>query len=377
MAADKKVLTIQDISCVGQCSLTVALPIVSACGVETCVLPAAVLSNHTGADFHGFTFRDLTEDIPGIAEKWRKEAISFDAIYTGYLGSSRQIDLVKQMMDTFLPQGGLKIVDPAMADNGALYTGFDMDFVRKMAKLCATADYILPNLTEACLLTGTAYHGGLQDEAELKELLKKLGALGAKHVILKGICFEAGKISNAIYDSASGELQCDVTRRVPYSSHGTGDCFAAAFTGAMLRGKSACEAAQLAARFVVASIRATEGDAAHWYGVKFEKALPLLVEALNVPTFTLDGRKIRTLEAFYEELERVLTDGTQKTGHNVSALDDILRGGFGRHAYGQRIRLRWKYFAKSREALGDETVLRLLAVILDSESDHDCKLELL
>ena len=376
MAADKKILTIQDISCVGQCSLTVALPIVSACGVETCILPSAVLSNHTGADFHGFTFRDLTEDMPEIAAKWRKEHIVFDAIYTGYLGSRRQIAIVREIMDTLLAPGGLRIVDPAMADNGALYTGFDLAFVEEMAKLCGGADYILPNLTEACLLTDTEYREGLQSEAEIRGLLRKLAALGAKHVILKGMSYEEGRIGNVVYDSASGDLRYDFTPRVPRSSHGTGDCFAAAFTGAMLRGKSAFEATKLAARFVVASIRATEDDKEHWYGVKFELALPLLTEALTVPLFELDGSRIASLEDFYAEIDRVLTDGSEKTGHNLSALDDILRGGFGKHAYGQQIRLRWNHFEESAEALGEATVFRLLRVILDRETGHDCKLEI-
>lgn len=376
MTAYKRILTIQDISCVGQCSLTVAQPIISACGVEACILPSAVLSNHTGADFHGFTFRDLTEDMPGIAAKWEREKIYFDAVYTGYLGSIRQIALVKAMMEKLLNPGGLRIVDPAMADNGALYTGFDLAFVREMAALCGEADYILPNLTEACLLTDTPYHEGLWEETEVKALLKKLAALGAKHVILKGISYEERRIGNAVYDCARGELRYDFTLRVPRSSHGTGDCFAAAFTGAMMRGKSAFEASKLAARFVVASIRATEDDKEHWYGVKFELALPLLTEALSVPLFELDGSRIASLEDFYAEIDRVLTDGSEKTGHNLSALDDILRGGFGKHAYGQQIRLRWNHFEESAEALGEATVFRLLRVILDRETGHDCKLEI-
>ena len=263
-----------------------------------------------------------------------------------------------------------------MADNGALYTGFDLAFVREMAALCGEADYILPNLTEACLLTDTPYHEGLWEETEVKALLKKLAALGAKHVILKGISYEEGRIGNAVYDCARGELRYDFTLRVPRSSHGTGDCFAAAFTGAMMRGKSAFEASKLAARFVVASIRATEDDKEHWYGVKFELALPLLTEALSVPLFELDGSRIASLEDFYAEIDRVLTDGSEKTGHNLSALDDILRGGFGKHAYGQQIRLRWNHFEESAEALGEATVFRLLRVILDRETGHDCKLEI-
>ena len=151
-----KVLTIQDISCVGQCSLTVALPIISACGVETCVLPSAVLSPHT-AGFSGYTFRDLTEDMPAIRQHWVKEGIKFDAIYTGYLGSTKQIDYVADIFADTAAENCVKIVDPAMADNGNLYPGFDMAFVEAMKGLCAKADYVLPNLTEACFLTGVEY----------------------------------------------------------------------------------------------------------------------------------------------------------------------------------------------------------------------------
>ena len=145
-----RVLTVQDISCVGQCSLTVALPVISACGVEACPLPSAVLSTHT-AGFKGFTFTDLTDDMPKIQEHWQREGLSFDAIYTGYLGSARQIEYVIGLTDTVLKKNGLVIVDPAMADNGKLYTGFDMAFVEEMKKLCARADYLLPNITAVLL----------------------------------------------------------------------------------------------------------------------------------------------------------------------------------------------------------------------------------
>ena len=144
-----RILTIQDISCLGQCSMTVALPILSACGQETVILPSAVLSTHTG----GFTkphIRDLTEDLPGIQAHWLREGIRFDAIYTGYLGSIRQIGMVADMMDTLPVPGGKIIVDPAMADHGKLYSGFDAAYVEAMKALCAKADVLLPNLTEAC-----------------------------------------------------------------------------------------------------------------------------------------------------------------------------------------------------------------------------------
>ena len=151
-----RVLTVQDISCLGQCSLTVALPIISACACECCILPSAVLSTHTGG-FTGFTFRDLSEDIPKIREHWQKEGISFDGIYTGYLGSERQIDMVVDLFRNVAREGALCIVDPAMGDHGALYTGFDMNYAHAMARLCGEADVILPNVTEACFMTDTPY----------------------------------------------------------------------------------------------------------------------------------------------------------------------------------------------------------------------------
>ena len=173
----KRILTIQDISCVGQCSLTVALPILSAAGLETAILPSAVLSTHT-AGFKGYTFRDLTDDIPAIADHWRKEKISFAGIYTGYLGSTRQIGYVKDIISSLSAPDAVSIVDPAMADNGKLYPGFDAEFVEAMKTLAFSADIILPNITEACLLTGTDYQEKY-DEAYITDLLDKLTDSGA------------------------------------------------------------------------------------------------------------------------------------------------------------------------------------------------------
>ena len=277
---DKKVLTIQDISCVGQCSLTVALPIISACGIETAILPSAVLSTHTGG-FTGYTFRDLTEDIPGIADHWKKEGISFDAVYTGYLGDSRQIEYVGQIMDTLLNEGGLRIVDPAMADQGKLYYGFDDEFVKLMAGLCGKADIILPNITEACFMTDMEYKAEGYDENYIKELLARLGELGAKTVVLTGVTYDKEKLGVAIYDCESKDLQYYFHRRLAKSSHGTGDIYASCFTGALMRGKSLYEAVKLAADFTVEAMIKTQVDESHWYGTKFEKAIPFLVKELD------------------------------------------------------------------------------------------------
>jgi pyridoxine kinase len=277
---EKRVLTVQDISCVGQCSLTVALPIISACGVETVILPSAVLSTHTGG-FKGFTFRDLTEDIPAIQKHWMSENLKFDCLYTGYLGSQLQIDYVADLMGTVLTDDALKIVDPAMADNGVLYTGFDEAFVKKMATLCGKADIVLPNLTEAAMMTGLEYRQKGQDEAYILSLLHAVAELGAKKVVLKGVSYESDKLGVAVYDSQTDDVSYYFTEWIPKSSHGTGDCFAAAFTGALMQGREIEQAAKLAADFVVDCIRKTMDDDSHWYGVKFEKALPMLVSELN------------------------------------------------------------------------------------------------
>lgn len=271
-----KVLTVQDISCVGQCSLTVALPIISACGIETCVLPSAVLSTHT-CGFTGYTFRDLTEDMPAIKDHWVKENIKFDAIYTGYLGSTKQIDYVAELFAATAKEGCLKIVDPAMADNGALYPGFDEAFVDAMKGLCGKADYVLPNMTEACFLTGTEYKTEY-DRAYVDTLLQKLMALGCKNIIFTGISYAPGKTGVVVCEN--GNYAYYEHDKLPNSCHGTGDIYSSAFVGALVRGHSAYDAAKIAADYTVACIRATAEEENHWYGAKFEPVLMKLIEAL-------------------------------------------------------------------------------------------------
>ena len=272
----KKILTIQDISCVGQCSLTVALPVISACGIETCVLPSAVLSTHT-AGFTGYTFRDLTEDMPAIKAHWLKEGIRFNAIYTGYLGSAKQIDYVSDIFASTAKENCLKIVDPAMADNGKLYPGFDNAFVEAMKGLCATADYIIPNLTEACLLTDTEYKTEY-DRQYIDELLTKLTALGCKNVVFTGVSYAPGMTGVVVFQN--GEYAYYEHEKLPQICHGTGDIYASAFVGSLMRGKTAFEAAKIAADFILSCIKETSKLDNHWYGVAFEPVLGKLIEAL-------------------------------------------------------------------------------------------------
>lgn len=276
MVTNKRVLTIQDISCLGQCSITVALPIISACGIETVIMPSALLSTHTG-EFKGFTFKDLTDELPLIMNHWISEGQTFDCLYTGYLGSIKEIEFVKEVMDKVLKEGAIKIIDPAMADFGKLYSGFDDEYVKKMTQLCSDADIILPNLTEAALMTGTEYKADNHSMEYVKELLGALKKLGSKIVILKGISFEEDKIGIAVFNCETEETKFYFTKKIAKGSHGTGDCYAAAFTGAVMQGFSYYDAAALAADFVVECIEKTTDDKDHWYGVKFEQAIPMLV----------------------------------------------------------------------------------------------------
>lgn len=273
----KRILTIQDISCVGQCSLTVALPILSACGLETAILPSAVLSTHS-VGFRDFTFRDLTEDIPAIQHHWQQEGIRFQAVYTGYLGSARQIEMVKDICQNLLVPGGKKIVDPAMADRGELYPVFDMDFVQEMKKLVGEGDIVLPNITEASLLTDTEYREEY-DEEYICDLVDGIHRLGAGTVVLTGVSYDAQ--STGVLVSEQGKKTYYRHELLDRGCHGTGDVYASSFVGAYMHGKTVPEAARIAADYTLACIKNTLDDPDHWYGVKFEPVLGELIEALK------------------------------------------------------------------------------------------------
>lgn len=273
----KRILTIQDISCVGQCSLTVALPILSACGLETAILPSAVLSTHS-VGFRDFTFRDLTEDIPAIQHHWQQEGIRFQAVYTGYLGSARQIEMVKDICQNLLVPGGKKIVDPAMADRGELYPVFDMDFVQEMKKLVGEGDIVLPNITEASLLTDTEYREEY-DEEYICGLVEGIHRLGACTVVLTGVSYDAN--STGVLVSEQGKQTYYRHELLDRGCHGTGDVYASSFVGAYMHGKTVPEAARIAADYTLACIKNTLDDPNHWYGVKFEPVLGELIEALK------------------------------------------------------------------------------------------------
>ena len=275
----KRIVTVQDISCVGKCSLTVALPIISAMGVEAAILPTAVLSTHTM--FQNFTVKDLTDQIEPIADHWKKENFAFDAVYTGYLGSFEQIDLMKKFFEDFKTESNLLFVDPAMADNGKLYPAFDEAFAKHMATLCAKADIIVPNITEACFMTGMEYKSEY-DESYAKEVLLRLSDLGAKISILTGVSFAEGKTGVMGYDKEKNEFSYYEHDKLPKSFHGTGDIFSSTCVGAMMNGMDWKEAVKVAADYTAECIRLTlEDPAKPWYGVNFEQAIPYLVNRIK------------------------------------------------------------------------------------------------
>jgi len=274
----KRIVSIQDISALGKCSLTVALPIISAMGVECAVLPTAILSVHT--QFPSFTFHDLTDEMEPIADNWKANNITFDACCSGYLGSFRQIDIVSKFFKDFGSEG-LVIVDPAMADNGVLYKGFDTDFAKKMATLCDGADLVLPNITEACYMLDMPYKESY-DEAYIKEMLEKLAELGAKNAAITGVSFEEGKLGVMSYERESGKFASYFTDRQPKNFHGTGDIYTAAATGAVVSGMSIPDALKLACDYTAECIRLTLLEENHsFYGVNFEQATPYLLKLMG------------------------------------------------------------------------------------------------
>ncbi|MBQ1663380.1 MAG: pyridoxamine kinase [Clostridia bacterium] len=276
----KRVLTIQDISGIGKCSLTEALPIISAAGIECAVLPTTVLSTHTA--FEGFTFHDLTDDMPGIADHWAALGMEFSSIYTGYLGSIHQVELVEKTIDRFRKEDTLVVVDPAMADNGKLYAGFAPEFVGAMKGLCAKADVVVPNITEAAFLLGEEYIAEGYTEDYVKRLLKELTDLGPRYAVLTGVSFSEEELGGAAYDKETGAFFTYFTHKEQKSFHGTGDLFASALVGALENGFTIEDGIRIAAEYTLAALQATLRDPeGRWYGVNFEEALPVYLKLLG------------------------------------------------------------------------------------------------
>ena len=275
----KRILTIQDISCVGKCSITIALPVLSAMGIETAILPTALLSTHTM--FPEYTKIDLEEQLIPIAEMWQKNDVKFDAIYTGYLGSIGEIEKTIAIIDRFREKDTVVFTDPVMGDHGKLYRGFSPDYAEQNMKLCAKADLIVPNITEACLMTGTEYRTSYGEDY-LYELVSQLCEMGAKKVVITGASLSEGKTGVYGLDAASGETFAYQNEKVSASYHGTGDLFSSVAAGAMVRGIDVRSAMKIAADHTAETIRVTMKDPGNpWYGVAFESTIPDLIRRLH------------------------------------------------------------------------------------------------
>ena len=277
-----KVLAINDISCVGRCSLTVALPIISAAGVECSIMPTAILSTHTGG-FTGYTFTDFTSEMESIAEHWKNLKLNFNTIYTGFLGSKKQINVVKNIVDMFKTEKTMLVVDPAMADNGAMYSIFDLEFASEMKKLCIGADVIVPNITEACFLTGVKYQSAPHSKEFILELIDKLRELEIKSLVLTGVSFDNQTLGAVAYNYSNNSFNYYKREIIPEYFHGTGDCFASALVAALTKEKSLEVATKIAVDFTVDSILATikYPNIDKKYGVCFEETLESLIDKIN------------------------------------------------------------------------------------------------
>ena len=275
----KRILTIQDISCFGKCSLTVALPLLSAMGIEAAILPTAVLSTHTL--FKGFTCKDLSDQLKPVTDHWKREGIAFDAICTGYLGTEEEIDTVAGIIDSFRNEDTLVFVDPAMGDNGKLYPAFDEHYARKNAELCAAADIADPNITEAAFLTGIPYREAYTEEY-IRELLTGLAALGTKTPIVTGVSLSEGKTGAMGYDAERKEFFHYQNDRIPAAYHGTGDIFSSVLAGAFVLGIDRPDALKIAADYTALTIAETLKNPENpWYGVDFEETIPFLIDSLK------------------------------------------------------------------------------------------------
>ena len=275
----KRILTIQDISCFGKCSLTVALPLLSAMGIETVILPTAMLSTHTL--FKGFTCKDLSDQLIPVTSHWKQEGITFDAIYTGYLGTEEEIDTVIGIIDAFRNDRTLVFIDPAMGDNGKLYPAFDEHYAKKNADLCAVADIADPNITEASFLTGLPYREHYTEDY-VREMLLALADLGTKMPVLTGVSLSEGKTGAMGYDTEKKEFFSYQNERVPAAYHGTGDIFSSVLAGAFVLGVGRADALKIAADYTALTIAETLKNPGNpWYGVDFEKTIPALVGSLS------------------------------------------------------------------------------------------------
>ncbi|HIS45597.1 MAG TPA: pyridoxamine kinase [Candidatus Scatomorpha merdigallinarum] len=277
----KRIAAINDVSGFGKCSLTVALPVVSASGVECACIPTALLSTHTG-EFTGWTRHDLTGQMMPIARHWASLGLEFDGIYSGYLASPEQALVVEEIIGTLAGPDTLVICDPAMADNGEYYSGFDTGMAQAFRRLCARADIITPNVTEAALLSGVEYSPAPHSRDYIARLFNGLERHAGRYVAITGVHPAEGVIGTVVRDRVTGEEHSAMSKAYPGMFYGTGDIFASALSALLVRGAGVGDALEAASSLVRESIERTfVRNTPRPYGVDFEGALPAYVRRVE------------------------------------------------------------------------------------------------
>lgn len=337
-----RILAVHDISCVGRCSLTVALPIISSVGIECSVLPTAVLSTHTGG-FQGFTYRDLTSDVVPIQDHWRSLGLTFDAFYTGFLGSFEQIDLVKDLIDNLSNEKTTVYVDPVMADNGKLYTIFDESFPKGMRTLCEKADVLMPNLTELCFMLGLEYRPGPYTWEYIESIFKEAEVFGLKKIVITGVSFDSDTVGAVFKDYETGATGQVMRPVIEGYYHGTGDVFGSALVGALENKLSLEDSVRLAVDFTVEAIKRTfDSGADVRYGVDFELGIADYVKHVGDLRKSLRFEQVREPEQIarvsdlaaaiwpeaYSFLDHGLIEYMVRTFQSYGPISDYVAKGF-------------------------------------------------
>ncbi len=275
----KKIVAIHDLSGVGRVSLSVVIPILTTMGFQVNPLPTAILSNHT--QYPHFSFLDLTDEISKIIGEWKKLGVEFDAFYSGYLGSPKQVSIIKNFIQDFRKEDNLVVIDPVLGDNGKLYSGFDMEIVEEMRRLITVADVISPNLTELFYMLDIPYKTENTDE-ELKEYLLQLSSKGPQIVIITNVPVpnDPHKTSVYAYNRHGNRFWKVTCPYLPAHYPGMGDTFTSVVTGALMQGDSLPMALDRATQFCYQGIRATFGyESDPREGILLEKVL----QNLNIP----------------------------------------------------------------------------------------------
>lgn len=280
MEKQKKIALINDISCLGRCSLTAAMPIISACGFEAVPLPTGVFSAHT--EFERFVCADLTDKMQPITDHWKQLGTRFDGICTGYIATKKQADIIKRFLIDFKKSDTFCLVDPVMGDNGSFYKRIDEDFVSEMRFFCSMADVIVPNVTEAEMLAGLDCTKPPYSLDRIKEILLKLTGIGAPKIVITGVESEDGQIGCAVYDNYTKKANMFFTPKTEGRFPGTGDVFTAVLMASMMKGKDFFDSVQIAMGFTCECVEKTaEAQTDRKYGLCFEPQIGKLIKAIK------------------------------------------------------------------------------------------------